>query len=158
MTAGGLNRTDVMSSTVTGNALALTNTFFSARKGGISHTFNGISRRHDQKRIEYILTRQAHRFRLHDVQVHPQPPPPAKADSDHNIVCAMVRPSGRFALNKTRTNEKENGILIGGSFDPTEMTGSESWRGSFSSFPPFPRNRTVSLRWLNPLLVLFLMR
>ena len=55
------------------------NTFLSARKAGISHTFNGISSRNDQKRIDYILTRQAHRSRVHDVKVHPQPPPPAKA-------------------------------------------------------------------------------
>ena len=38
------------------NKLALTNTFFSTRKGGVSHTFNGISSRNDQKRIDYILT------------------------------------------------------------------------------------------------------
>lgn len=89
------------------NRLALTNTFFSARKGGISHTFNGISSRNDRKRIDYILTRQAHRSRVHDVKVHPQPPPPAKADSDHNIVYAMVRLSGRFAPNRrVRTKNK----------------------------------------------------
>ena len=82
------------------NKLALTNTFFSTRKGGISHTFNGISSRNDQKRIDYILTRQAHRSRVCDVKVHPQPPPPARADSDHNIVYAMVRISGRFAPNR----------------------------------------------------------
>ena len=82
------------------NRLALMNTCFSARKGGISHTFNGISSRNDQKRIDYILTRQAHRSRVHDVKVHPQPPPPAKADSDHNIVYAMVRLCGRFAPNR----------------------------------------------------------
>ena len=82
------------------NKLALTNTFFSARKAGISHTFNGISSRNDQKRIDYILTRQAHRSRVHDVKVHPQPPPPAQADSDYNIVYPMVPLSGRFAPNR----------------------------------------------------------
>ena len=37
---------------------------------------------------------------MYDVKVHPQPPPPAKADSDHNIVCATVRLSGHFAPNR----------------------------------------------------------
>ena len=61
------------------NKLALTNTFFSTRKGGVSHTFNRVSR-NDKNRIDYILTRQAHRSRVYDANVHPQPPPPAKAD------------------------------------------------------------------------------
>ena len=51
--------------------LALTNTFFSARKGGLSHTFNGISRRNDRKRIAYILTHNAHRTRVYDVNSPP---------------------------------------------------------------------------------------
>ena len=37
------------------NKLALTNTFFSTRKGGVSHTFNGVSSRNCQKRIDNIL-------------------------------------------------------------------------------------------------------
>ena len=45
------------------NKLALTNTFFSTPKGGISQTFTGINSGNDQKRIDYILTRQAHRPR-----------------------------------------------------------------------------------------------
>ena len=49
------------------NTLALTNTFFCTQKGGVSHTFNGISSHNDQKRIEYILTRQAHRCRVYFV-------------------------------------------------------------------------------------------
>ena len=77
--------------------LALTNTF-SARKGGICHTFNGINSRNDRKRIDYILTRQAQRPRVHDVKVYPQPP--AKTDADHNIVYTMVRLSGRIAPNR----------------------------------------------------------
>ena len=84
------------------NKLAITNTFFSTRKGGVSHTstFNGISSRNDLKRIDYILTQQSHQCRVYDVKVHPQPPPTAKADSDHNIVYTMVRLSGRFAPNR----------------------------------------------------------
>ena len=88
------------------NKLALTNTFFSTRKGGVSHAFNGISSRNDQKRIDYIRTRHAHRSRVYDVKVHPQPPPQAKADPDHNIVHAMVRLSGRFAPNRHARTKK----------------------------------------------------
>ena len=65
--------------------LALTNTFFSTRKGGISHTHNGTSP-NDRMRIDYILTRQVHRHRVQDAKVVPQPPAPAKAGSDHNIL------------------------------------------------------------------------
>ena len=74
------------------NKLAVTNTFFSTRKGGISHTYNGV--------IDYILTRQAHRPRVHNVEVHPQPNRPIKADSDHNMVFATVDLGGRFARNR----------------------------------------------------------
>ena len=85
--------------------LALTNTF-SARKGGICHTFNGVSRRNDRKRRVNILTRQAHRPRVYDVTVHPQHVSSAKADSDHSIVYAIVRLSGRIAPHRrTRTKK-----------------------------------------------------
>ena len=93
------------------NKRALTNTFFSTRKGGVSHTFNGISSRNDQKRIDFILTRQAHRPRVYDVKVHAQPPPPAKADSDHNIVLRSIRvgpPQRSFCTQQTRANDKTN--------------------------------------------------
>ena len=51
----------------TDNKLVITNTFFSTRKGGISHTYNGVigDRVGDFKRIDYILTRQAHRPKEH---------------------------------------------------------------------------------------------
>ena len=64
----------------TDNKLAVTNTFFSTRKGGISHTYNGVigDRAGDFKRIDYILTRQAYRPRVHNVEVHPQPNWPIK--------------------------------------------------------------------------------
>ena len=76
----------------TDNKLAVTNTFFSTRKGGISHTYNGAigDRAGDFKRIDYILTRQTHRPRVYNVEVHPQPNRPIKADSDHNMVFAIV--------------------------------------------------------------------
>ena len=80
--------------------LALTNTIFSARRGGVSHSFNGINSRNDRKQIDYILTRQAHRPPIYDVKVHPQPSSPAKTDSDHNMVYAMARFSGRIAPNR----------------------------------------------------------
>ena len=89
------------------NNLALTNTFFNTRKGGVSHTHNGIGRLNDRKRIDYILTRQAHRPRIHNVVVDPQPPPPAKADSDHNIVYATVQLRRSFAPNRqVRTTKR----------------------------------------------------
>ena len=76
----------------TDNKLAIMNTFFSTRKGGVSHTYNGVigSRTSDFNRIDYVLTRQVHRRRVRNVVVHPQPALPAKADSDHNMVTAAV--------------------------------------------------------------------
>ena len=84
------------------NKLAIMNTFFSTRKGGVSHTYNGVtgSRTSDFKRIDYVLTRQAHRRRVRNVVVHPQPALPAKADSDHNMVIATVDLGGRIAHNR----------------------------------------------------------
>ena len=79
--------------------LALTDTFFSARKGGKSHTYNRTSPK-NRKQIDDIFTRQAHRPRVHDVEVVPQPPPPAKANSDHNIVHIKVRLTGHVAPNR----------------------------------------------------------
>ena len=86
----------------TDNKLAIMNTFFSTRKGGVSHTYNGVtgSRTSDFKRIDYVLTRQAHRRRVRNVVVHPQPALPAKADSDHNMVIATVDLGGRIAHNR----------------------------------------------------------
>ena len=90
------------------NKLALTNTCFNARKGGLSRsTFNGINSRNDRKRIDRILTRQAHRPHVYDVKVHPQPPSLAKTDSDHDIVYAMVRLSGRIAPNRRIRAKKQ---------------------------------------------------
>ena len=72
----------------TNNKLAVTNTSFSTRKGGISHTYNGVigDRAGDFKRIDYIPTRQAHRPRGYTVEVHSQPNRPIKADLDLNMV------------------------------------------------------------------------
>ena len=86
----------------TENKFAVTNTFFSTRKGGISHTYNGVigDRAGDFKRIDYILTRQAHGPRVHNVEVPPQPNRPIKADSDHNMVFAAVDLGGRFSHNR----------------------------------------------------------
>ena len=79
----------------TDNKLAIMNTFFSTRKGGVSHTYNGVtgSRTSDFKRIDYVLTRQAHRRRVRNVVVHPQPALPVKADSDHTPTTAPYGPS-----------------------------------------------------------------
>ena len=86
----------------TDNKLAVTNTFFSTRNGGISHTYNGVigDRAGDFKRIDYILTRRAHRPRVHNVEIHPQPNRPIEADSDHNMVFATVDLGGRFTHNR----------------------------------------------------------
>ena len=86
----------------TDNKRAVTNSFFSTRNGGISYTYSGVigDRAGDFKRINYILTRQAHRPRVHSVEVHPQPNRPIKADSDHNMVFATVDLGGRFAHNR----------------------------------------------------------
>ena len=86
----------------TDNKLAIMKTFFSTRKGGVSHTYNGVtgSRTSEFKRIDYVLTRQAHRRRVRNVVVHPQPALPAKADSDHNMVIATVDLGGRIAHNR----------------------------------------------------------
>ena len=86
----------------TDNKFAVTNTFFSTSKGGISHTYNGVigDRAGDYKRIDYILTRQQHRPRVHNVEAHPQPDRPIKADSDHNMVFATVDLEERFAHNR----------------------------------------------------------
>ena len=86
----------------TDNKPAVMNTLFSTSKGGISHTYNGVigDRAGDFKRIDYVLTRQAHRPRVHNVKVHPQPNRPIKADSDHNMVFATVDLGGRFAHNR----------------------------------------------------------
>ena len=93
--------------------LDLTNTFFSTSKGEVLHSFNDINSRTDRKRIDYILTRQTHQPPVYDVKVHLHRPPPAKAHSDHNILYAMVRLSGRIA----RANAKPNPI-----FRPAEVS------------------------------------
>ena len=59
--------------------LAIMDTFFSAPKGGVSHTFNGRGK----KRIDYILTRQRDRKLVWNVTVHPQPS--SLPISDRNI-------------------------------------------------------------------------
>ena len=91
----------------TENRLALTNTFFETRKGGIWHTYNGVSGT-DCKRLDYILTRQAHHGRVSNVVVIPQPVRPVKADLDHNMVVATINLGGRLAHNRAvRTKPKQ---------------------------------------------------
>ena len=85
----------------TENKLAVMNTFFRTHKDEVSHTYSGVTgnRTSDFKRVDYVLTRQAHRGRAGNVVVHPQPALPAKADSDHNMVIATVDLDGRNAHN-----------------------------------------------------------
>ena len=86
----------------TDNKLTVTNIFFSTRKGGISHNYDGLieDRAGDFKRIDYILKRQTHQPRVHNVEVHPQPTRPIKAGSNHNTVFAIVDLRGQFAHNR----------------------------------------------------------
>ena len=95
----------------TNNEHAVTNMFFSTRKGGISHTYNGVivDRAGDFKRIDYILTRQAHRPRVQNAEVQPQPNRPIKADSDHNMVFSTVDLGGRFAHNRRVQQTPQSG-------------------------------------------------
>ena len=86
----------------------------------ILSTFNGINSRNDRKRIEYILTRQAHQSRVYNVKVHPQPPPPAEVDSDYNIVYAMVRVSVVFHPPDTCERKNKSGLSTGTRIDMTE--------------------------------------
>ena len=110
-----LNNGKRLPSLASDNKLALTNMFCSAHKGGVSHTFNELN----------ILTRQAHRPRVYDVMVHPQPPSPAKTDSDHNIAYAMVRLGGRIAPNRRIRTKNKSSPSTGRSFDLTEIADSE---------------------------------
>ena len=82
--------------------LALVNTFFSTRKYGISHTFNGMG---NKKRIDFILTRQRDRKLVRNVVTHPQPA--FLPISDHNAVVAHVKLLGRFARNRPVRNCKK---------------------------------------------------
>ena len=70
--------------------------------GGISHTHDG-TRLNDRMWIDYILTRQAHRPRVQDVEVAPQPSAPAKVDSDHNILYFKVQVITLRPTNNTET-------------------------------------------------------
>ena len=105
--------------------LAIANTFFSTPKGGVSHTFNGRSK----KRIDYILTRQRDRKLVRNVTVHPQLS--SLPISDHNIVSAPVNLLGHFARNhRLRVSAKlpvDRRRLVTGS--PTSTGGGHSsWK------------------------------
>ena len=85
----------------TDNKLAVTNTFFSTRKGGISHTYNGVIG--DRWRL------QAHRLHSNtpgtpteSTQRRSTPATKSviKADSDHIMMFATVDLGGRFAHNR----------------------------------------------------------
>ena len=110
----GLYRRDVRNddgkqllSFATNCKLALINPLFSTRKGGMSHTHDGTSP-NDRKRTDYILARQAHQPRVHYVKVVPQPPPPAKAGSDHNISYIKVPIGDHFCAQQTKYEYPRN--------------------------------------------------
>ena len=79
---------------------ALNNTFFSPRpRQGCNIAYSHRCRPNDRKRVDYVLSRQAHRPRVHDVKVHPQPSSRDKPDSDHDIVYVTVDLGGLCAPN-----------------------------------------------------------
>ena len=136
------------------NRLAITNTFFSTRKGGISHTYNGVAgnRASDFKRIDYILTRQAHRGRVRNVVVHPQPAPPARADSDHNMVVATVDIGVAASPTTAQCEPNRNSGGSVGSTCTSKQPGNMWSRGSYTTWenehtnlpPPHQRPRGSS--------------
>ena len=62
----------VLPTSATGDRLAVLNTFFDRRRGGIWHTYNGPSGS-ERKCLDFILTRQSHRRRVSNMEVVPQP-------------------------------------------------------------------------------------
>ena len=98
------------------NELALTNTCFSTRKGGISHTFNGISSRNDQNRnttscpakhtdLACIMVRSTPILRLQ----------PRRIQTLYRMGDGPPQPS--FLTQPIRTNEKQNS-----GFRPAEIS------------------------------------
>lgn len=80
------------------NSLALVNTFFRKRKSATTHTFES----HDGKwraRLDYILTRQAERRHVHDINVLPV------SLSDHHPVVMEVR--GRVSRQRQQRNKRK---------------------------------------------------
>lgn len=51
-------------------------------------------------RVDYSPTRHAHRPVVHDVKLTPQPPPPAEAYSDHNVLRMKAHLSSPFTWNR----------------------------------------------------------
>ena len=111
------------------NKLALMHMFFSVSYARVEYLIRSTASaaRNEPRGTDCILARQAHRSRVCNVKVHPQPPPPAKADSDHNIVCAIIRLlSGRSAPNRhARTKKQSSAFRPAEVFDLTETAGSE---------------------------------
>ena len=113
-------------SLVSDNKLALTNTFFSTRKGGISETFIGINSRNDRKRIGYILTLQAPRTRLY-MMLRFTPSFRLRRRPIQTITSYTQCSASAVVLHPTDTCERktESGLSTGRSLDLTENAGSE---------------------------------
>lgn len=73
-----------------------------ARSISISHSYNGVigNGASGFRRIDYILTRRAHRGRERNVVVHSQPAPLAKADGITTLVVATDDLGGRLAHDR----------------------------------------------------------
>ena len=123
---------------VTNCKLAVTDRLFSTRKeGGTSHTHSGTSP-NGRERTQFILTRQAHRLRVHGVNVVSQPLPPAKVDSDHNPVriykydsVVILRATANYE-NPENTESPTSSVLY-----PMEVSSTSSHEGRFDSQPTY---------------------
>ena len=106
----------------TDSKLAIMNTFFSTRKGGVSQIYNGAtgSRTSDFKRIDYVLTRQAHRGRVRNVVVHPQPALPLSTSVAESPTTAPFGPSRSSGSSADRScrSKCRGGTWSRGSYTP----------------------------------------
>ena len=155
MTVGCLESTDAMSSTKRLTSADICQRrqarshehVFSARKGGVSHTFKGISSRNNQKRIDYILIQQGHTD-LPSMMQRFTPilrPPPRRTQT----ISLYTRWFASVAvLHPTDSCERniKPGLSIGRRFDPTEVAYGEELSRSSPSFLPYPPSPIVSPR------------
>ena len=90
--------------------LSLLNTLFATPSRGASYTFQSANSGKGQPRLDYILTRQVDR--RPDSNITVRRPPEEQHESDHNLVVANIRLSGRFAPNH-RTKSGRPGFPSG---------------------------------------------
>ena len=94
------------------NKLALLNTFFCTPKSSVFYKFQSANRSKGRAHLDYILTKQADRRRIHCANV--RQPTLEAPESGHNLVYANVRIPRRSAPNrKKRESTKETPKLAG---------------------------------------------